>query len=125
MRYRFWKKLRSRSGESIGETLVALLISTMGIMLLAGMITASTRMVIQSRDAFDDYYAVNNAVAKHDAEAINSYFESGSVTITIKDSSNKTLLTVPDITYYKDTKLGRSPVISYGVPYISGEGGTP
>ena len=46
------KRLKSRAGETIGEVLVAVLISALALALLAGMVTATSRMVKKSRDSF-------------------------------------------------------------------------
>ena len=51
------RRLRSKAGESITEVLVALMISALGLMLLAGMITASSNMITKSRDKITDYVA--------------------------------------------------------------------
>ena len=52
-----FKKLRSRAGETIAETLVALLVGTLALMILAGMISATARLVTRSEKKMDDYYA--------------------------------------------------------------------
>lgn len=48
-------KLRGKSGESIGETLVALLISALALMMLAGAVSAAANVVTKSRNAMDTY----------------------------------------------------------------------
>lgn len=57
-------KLRSRAGESIAETLVALLISALALVMLAGVISASTRIVTSSREKLNKYYSVNEGIVK-------------------------------------------------------------
>lgn len=57
------KKLASRRGESLGEVLVALLVSALAITMLAGAIAASSRMVLRSRDAMQDYYTFTNGLS--------------------------------------------------------------
>ena len=53
---RIRSKLRGRSGETIGETLVALLISSLALVMLAGAISAAARMVTISKTAVKEYY---------------------------------------------------------------------
>ena len=49
-------KLGSSSGESISETLVALLISALALVMLAGVIATSSRIVRKSRESMESYY---------------------------------------------------------------------
>lgn len=50
------KKLRSTAGESIGETLVALLISALALVMLAGAVSSASNIITRSNDAMNDYY---------------------------------------------------------------------
>ena len=50
------KKLRGRSGESIGETLVALLISALALVMLAAAITSATGIIRRSNEAIEQHY---------------------------------------------------------------------
>lgn len=50
------KKLRSRAGETISEVLVALLIASISLVMLAGMITASAHAIERSRKMLETYY---------------------------------------------------------------------
>ncbi|MBQ6346431.1 MAG: hypothetical protein IJI71_02600 [Clostridia bacterium] len=49
-------KIRSISGESIGETLVALLISALALLMLAGAIGSASKIVTRNKTAMDEYY---------------------------------------------------------------------
>ena len=51
------KRLVSRAGESLAEVLVALMISALGLMMLAGMISSSSSLVMKSKDTMRDYIA--------------------------------------------------------------------
>ncbi len=75
------KKLCSDKGESIGEVLIALLISSVGLVMLAAMITTSVRMLKQSRSSLIDYVAAENTVVEQ------SGGESGSITVKAGDTS--------------------------------------
>lgn len=48
--------LGSQSGETIGETLVALLIAALALTMLAGAITASGNMIAKGRKKLKEYY---------------------------------------------------------------------
>ena len=56
-------KLRSRRGDSIAEVLIALLISSVALVMLASMISTSVRMITASRKALEDYYAKSNELS--------------------------------------------------------------
>lgn len=56
MRRRIQSKIRSRAGESIGETLIALLISALALMMLAGAISSAARIVMRNKSAMEEYY---------------------------------------------------------------------
>lgn len=96
-------RLRSRAGESIGEVLVALLISVLGLMLLAGMIAASTRMVQRNRESMNAYIDGGNKLAEQSAQD-----GSGTVTLNYGGSASSTV----NVSYYKTTVNGKT-VISY------------
>lgn len=50
------RKLHSQAGESIGETLVAVLISALALVILAGAIGAATRIITRSNTAVKEHY---------------------------------------------------------------------
>ena len=56
MTRRIKNKLRSRAGESIGETLIALLISALALLMLAGAISSAGRIVTRNKAAMISYY---------------------------------------------------------------------
>ena len=57
------RKLKNTSGETISEVLVALLISALALMLLAGMINATANMVSTSETFLNNYLAGANKLA--------------------------------------------------------------
>lgn len=56
------QKLHSNSGESLIESLVAVLISALSITFLVTAIVSSTKITAQSRKAMDEYYSANDEV---------------------------------------------------------------
>ena len=64
MRQWIKKKIHNQAGESIGETLVALLISALALMILAGAIGAATRIITRSNTAVKEYYDADAERAK-------------------------------------------------------------
>ena len=74
-----WKKLKEPSGETLTETLVALLIAALALVMLAGMISSTTRIVTQSKTTMNSYYAENNMVAEQGASEGTAYITLGLV----------------------------------------------
>ena len=65
-------KLSSNAGESIAETLVALLISALALVMLAGSIYAASNMVTKSREQLKKYYRANEImVTSGDANSLD------------------------------------------------------
>ena len=54
-------KLRNNSGESIGETLVALLISALALLMLAGAISSASKIVTQNKTSMNTYYSTGQS----------------------------------------------------------------
>lgn len=106
---KFKKKLNSNSGESISETLVALLIAALAMVMLAGAIGAATSIILGSRKKMKDYYDSNIGIV-----AMNgSTTASGSITIT--DDATEGKITIPSIsvTFYKNETFTNKTVVSY------------
>ena len=57
-------KLHSQAGESIGETLIAVLISALALVILAGAIGAATRIITRSNAAVKEHYDADATRAK-------------------------------------------------------------
>ncbi len=100
------KKLKSRSGESIAETLVAVLIAALALLMLAGTINSSSNMITKSSSALDAYYQANNAVENRTDSA-------GSSTVTVSDGGTAWITCSADI--YENDELGSTPVTAYHV----------
>ncbi len=61
------KKLKNRRGETIAETLVALTIAAIGLVLLASMIQSSSNMIKTSNQQVKRYMAEENRIAVQSA----------------------------------------------------------
>lgn len=107
------KKLHSRAGESIAETLVAVLIAALSLTLLAGAISTSTSVIKKTREKLSDYYddcsgTGDKGVAWMSAES-GTALEDG-IALSMAD------VTYPikyDITYYINGEFSQAPVVSY------------
>ena len=92
-------KLRSRIGESIGETLVSLLISALALTMLAGAITAATRVITQSKTKMSEYYAGDSAMAAHSGGATISVTLTGTDTVTLSAQSYQNSSSIGTVAY--------------------------
>ena len=101
-------KLKGQSGESIGETLVALLIAALALVMLAGAISASLGVVNKGRDKLEDYYSANEAINKREGSGSNV-----SKGIKITDSSGIIDIQECDITYFSNDTFSNKPVVAY------------
>ena len=63
------RRLRNNAGESIAEVLVALLISSLALMILAGMITSTANMITKSKKVYGDYIAAEASLVDYTVSA--------------------------------------------------------
>lgn len=108
VRTRIRNKLGSSSGESISETLVALLISALALVMLAGVIAASSRIVTRSRESMSTYYDNCNEMVRMSAGSGSS---TGSGRVAISGDGLASAVN-GKVTYFK-AKLGNSDVYYY------------
>lgn len=106
------KKLKSRAGESIAETLVALLISALALLMLAGAVSSAARVVTGSSNKLKEYYAADRNLATYETAK-------GTVTITVKPTVSTdapTPLFEKVVNYYENATLGSTNVVAYAMP---------
>ncbi len=108
---RMRRKFISQTGESIGETLVALLIAVLALVMLAGALSASNGVVMKGRNKLDEYYSANDTVSGVVRRTSGGTSVSGG--ITIKDETSVISETSYNITYYKNAEFENKAVIAY------------
>lgn len=121
-------KIKNNNGESISEVLVALLISTLGLVMLATMITTSTKLVTRSEESMDQFVEAENALA--DLSAIVKTSEnyerrviSSPLTISVGSTPYRVLNPSYYLDFYKYTVAGKE-ITAYEMVPVS-PGGTP
>ena len=100
------KKLRSQAGESIAETLVAVLVIAVALTMLASMISATVSMVKTSEAKMDDYYKANAALETLSAD------KEMTVNISQGEEESSVLIESADVVYDINNVLSK-PVIAY------------
>ena len=124
MMKKFKKKLHSKAGESLVETLVSLLIAAIALTMLAGTLNAASNIITKSRRTLDTYYSANeDETGVTGVIKMTGSGNTGSVTMTMSGtntSENISLSGVP-IVYYKNETFSKTPVIAYkSVAEVSG-----
>ena len=111
------RRTRSRAGETLTETLVALLIAAIAITMLASMIMTSRSLIDSSKKLFEAYYAQNNVLSEHPSSGGTAATAALSDTSTsdaiqlVYDSTGKTTV---DVNVYENDKAPDStPVTAY------------
>lgn len=100
-------KLKSRKGESIGETLIALLISALALVMLAGAISSTANMIAASDKQMGKYYDGDGKLVEKNGEAPKS------VSIKITGSTMDTETRTVDC--FENNAFPSKLVISYKV----------
>jgi len=112
-------RLKSLSGESIAEVLVAVMLSAIGLTMLALMISATTRMVIRSKNITSDYVGSNNQLVEKGDTTFNGEVEVlfvdpvsrvGQYILLTDESSEDYKISVR---YYINNNIGNVSVTSY------------
>ena len=117
------KRLRSQTGESITETLVALLIASLGLIILAGAISATSRVVLKTDHVLEEYYHQNNAVAEQsDSEHAAQISK---ITITSSLTEDSFAGASFSVDSYRNDYYPNMPVISYHEKESESAGSTP
>ena len=107
MKKQMLKKLRSKSGESIAETLVAVLIAALALLMLAGTINTASRLITRSKTALDAYYTENNKLSEH-----SSSNSSGTSTVTVSSGVADGWISCT-VDLYENDKIGSTPVVAF------------
>ena len=114
------QKLKSDAGESLGEVLIALLIAALALTMLASVISTSARMISQSKEKLEDYYAANEELNTRTRDSSKNLTTTGTekeVTVTVKagDVGIGFLSTGDKIMaqYFDNKQVSNTDVIAY------------
>ena len=110
-------KLRGRAGETIAETLIALLISSLALLILAGAVSAGSRIILKAKKVVTDYYAANEVIELQSGTAGGKLYAALTAegNITVAKVSDGTMKDPVTLDYYLNDTLGGVSVISYAV----------
>lgn len=132
------KKLRSAKGESLGETLVSVLIASLAILTLTNFIVKSATMSKKGSDELEKYYHSENLLAIQDSSALmtngDSVVTGSAELVNIYNSNvnvddiflnNNTGISLAGETgislrFYENKEAGSTKVISYSAASTGG-----
>ncbi len=100
---RMMNKIKSKSGETIAEVLVACLIAAMGLLLLAVMVTTSQRLIEKSENLYKENIKQSNQIELGTTPDSNAGFQ-----VEIKGSRVDQTI---DVQVYRNTENG--PIYRY------------
>lgn len=111
-------KLHSQSGETIAETLFALLISALALVMLAGAIGTAARIVTQSEDKMQEYYQEYNKLASPIDQGTSSKdsiigFKNGENTVMLVNEKDAEGNIGIGVKYYINQVFASKPVVAY------------
>ena len=99
------EKLRSAAGETLAETLIALLVASFALMLLAGMISSTTNLVTSSREKMNSYYEANTALEEPAANE-------ATLTITVGEGDSAHTLAPVPVSYAQNPTFGEKKTVT-------------
>ena len=102
------RKLRSNRGETIGETLVALLISALALVMLAGAISSTANMINTSDRKMGEYYSKDAALVEHSGGD-----PSGDLLVTIQSDSDANIKKDYKVHFDTNKAFEAKPVVAY------------
>lgn len=115
---KIWNKLRSTAGESLAETLLAVLVIAVAAIVLATMISSTASMIKRSEAKMDEYYKQNEILETFPDGGVTS----GTISISVSDTSDTYSISSIPINYVQNDKLSRYTVTAYSFNE-SGTGG--
>ena len=113
------KKLRSKKGETLVETLIAVLICCLALAALSTVMSSAGNMMKTSADKFDAYYVCNESLSYPNGQSgkegtVTVSLKKGSVTTQIPLGPSETGVTTIPVTYFVNLEAGtKNPVASY------------
>ena len=107
-----FRKLRSSCGESLAETLIAVLVIAVALTMLAGMITSTSNLIRQSDDKLKEYYTASEKLETFSGSGTETRAE---VVFQVSPSAYNPNLNIPNVNvqYAENAVFSSYPVIAY------------
>lgn len=99
--------MRSERGETLVETLFAILVASLSLLMLAGTLASSLSLIETSRRLLEEYHAANESVVRARAGT------EGAIAIETRSGATTHTIATIDVEFFENTTLGDTPVVSY------------
>ena len=110
-------RLKDKKGETLMELLFAMLISSLGMIILAGMIVASTNIIKRGNEVLKSYVTEENKIVAQDTVKRTGWatFKIGGTArkFTDYDDSDYDDRNQFSVSYYENNKIGGKKVVTY------------
>ena len=104
------EKLKRKSGETLAEVLIALLIAALALTMLASTIASSSKMITQSKQKMESYYAANDSLAEKSGDSkLTMTLKLGGESGTVVKMTNAAIT----VNYNVNDEAGAKKVIAY------------
>ena len=121
-------RMRSKRGETLAETLVSILVSSVALILLATAIGSSVRIIVSSRDKMEEVYAAESAALKEVGNPSDGYTPrngtlkfSTSTLFRMETSKSENEYDVSVYTVVNDSEGKQLPVNEQVTLYVKGD----
>jgi type II secretory pathway component PulJ len=106
-----WHKLHSSRGETLIEALVATLIVSLSLLMLANALTDVQRILSTSNQRMVDYYHGNDVVARKAVSGTSGL--AGKLRLYYKEGAEEHTLVSHEVYYFRNDTFAERPIVSY------------
>lgn len=110
---RIFRRLKRRSGESIGEVLISVLISAVALVMLASMITTSAGLVKTGKDKLQQYYVGQDALTQYSETDVPEGVSIDADSVTIRQEGGSEVYAVVEVKCFVEEGVDGTKLISY------------
>ena len=110
---RIFRRLKRRSGESIGEVLISVLISAVALVMLASMITTSAGLVKTGKDKLQRYYVGQDALTQYSETDVPEGVTIAADSVTIRQEDGSEVYAVVEVECFVEEGVDGTKLISY------------
>ena len=110
---RIFRRLKRRSGESIGEVLISVLISAVALVMLASMITTSAGLVKTGKDKLQQYYVGQDALTQYSETDVPEGVSIAADSVTIRQEGGSEVYAVVEVECFVEEGVDGTKLISY------------
>lgn len=107
------RKLKQKSGETLAEVLVAVLVGSLSLALFAAMVGSSVKIIDESNDKLKEYYSETNNTAQCLSTPTTGKVKLSISTHILPTPDGETGTEYVDVNYYTNSVYSDTPVITF------------